>query len=93
MISDGDETRSQRQGLGGMSEGREFAPKGLSGQLLRQLRRRWKILGSIVVTAITTVAIYHVDGSFSKDAIVFAGLTGALLLYAVLTIRSDLQLE
>ena len=93
MISDGEETRSQRQGLGGIGEGREFGPESLPEQLARQFRRRWKILGAILVTAITTAAIYRVDGSFSKDAIVFAALTAALLVYTVLTIRSDLKLE
>jgi len=93
MISDGEETRSQRRGLGGIGDGREFTPESLPEQLVRQFRRRWKILGAIVVTAITTGAIYRVDGELSKDAIVFAALTVALLLYALITIRSDLKLE
>lgn len=93
MISDGEESRSNRGGLGEIGEGHEFRRDSLPKQFLRQFRRRWKILGSIVVTAVTTAAIYQVDGSFSKDAIVFATLTAALLLYAILTIWSDLQLE
>lgn len=60
---------------------------------LRQLRRRWKTVGAIVVTAITTAAVHRVDGTWSKDAVVFGALTVALLAYTVLTLRSDLKLE
>lgn len=93
MLTDGDESRSQSEGLGEIGESREFRPQSTTGQLRRQLRRRWKMLGSILVTAITTAAIYRVDGTFSKDAIVFASVTVALLVYFLVTIRSDLELE
>lgn len=93
MLADGDESRSQSEGLGRIGEGREFGPQSTAGQLRRQLRRRWKILGSTLVTALTTVAIYRVDGTFSKDATVFAFVTAALLVYFLVTVRSDLELE
>lgn len=60
---------------------------------LRQLGRRWKTVGAIVVTAITTAAIYQLDGDWSKDAIVFGALTILLLAYTLLTLRADLKLE
>lgn len=93
MLADGEETTSRSGGLGKLGESGEFGRDTLSQQVGRQLRRRWKILGAILVTALTTFAIYRVDEAFSKDAIVFAGLTVALLLYALLTTWSDLQLE
>lgn len=76
-----------------MREGRTFTPDSTAAELIRQLRRRWKILGSAFVTALTTAAIYWVDDAFTKDAWVFGGLTVVLILYALLTIRSDLKLE
>ena len=93
MLADGEETASRSSGLGKLGESGEFSRDTLSKQFARQLRRRWKILGAILVTALTTFAIYRVDEAFSKDAVVFAGLTVALILYTLLTIRSDLQLE
>ena len=93
MLADGEETNSRGGGLGTTGEGREFGPQSTTEQLARQLRRRWKMLASILVTAVTTVAIYRVDGSFSKDATVFAIVTVALLVYTLFTIRTDLRLE
>lgn len=93
MLADGEESRSQSEGLGRIGEGRELRPQSPTGRLRRQLRRRWKILGSTVVTALTTAAVYRVDGFFSKDAIVFALVTAALLVYFLMTIWSDLKLE
>lgn len=93
MLSEGEETRSQRQGLGKRGERTEFVHDSLPKQILRQLRRRWKMLGSIVVTSITTAAIYRVDESFSLDVIAFVLLTLALLLYTILTIRNDVHLD
>ena len=93
MLADGGETDSRGGSLGRLGEREEFGPESTTEQLARQLRRRWKMLGAIVVTAITTVAVFRVDGSFSTDATVFALLTLGLLAYVVLTIRSDLKLE
>lgn len=93
MLTDGEETRSQSEGLGRIGDGRELRPQSTTEQLRRQFRRRWKIMGSTVVTALTTVAIYRVDGTFSKDAIAFALVTAALFVYFLMTIRSDLKLE
>lgn len=92
MMTDGEEGRS-RSGLGTVGESRDFTPNSLPREFARQLRRRWKMLGAIVVTAITTGAIYWVDEELTKDAWVFALLTAVLLLYTLLTIRSDLKLE
>lgn len=93
MLTDGDESRSRGGGLGEMGEGREVGPQSTTGLLAKQLRRRWKIIGAIVVTAITTAAIHRVDGAVTKDVTVFAILTAALLVYFLVTIRADLKLE
>lgn len=93
MLADGEETSSRGGRLGEVGEGREFVPESKSRLLLRQLGRRWKMLGSIVVTAITTAAIYRVDSGITKDVTVFAVLTVGLLVYTLLTLRTDLKLE
>ena len=93
MLADGQETDSRGGSLGQLGGREEYGPESTANQLARQLRRRWKILGAVVVTTITTAAIYRVDGGVSTDAIVFGVSTLALLLYVVLTIRSDMQLE
>lgn len=51
------------------------------------------MLGSIVVTSITTVAIYRVDGSVTLDVIAFLLLTLALVVYTALTVKNDVHLD
>lgn len=86
------EDRSRGGSLGEIHE-RTVEVDSTAVYALRQLRRRWKTVGAILVTAVTTAAVYRIDGTWSKDALVFGALTVALLAYTVLTLRSDLKLE
>lgn len=88
-----DETRSGSTGLGDSAERSTLQPEATPGVVLKLLRRRWKMLGTILVTALTTVALYWVDEALSTDVWIFALLTVALVVYTALTIRSDLRIE
>lgn len=88
-----DETRSGSTGLGDSAERSTLQPQATPAVILRVLLRRWKMLGTILVTALTTVALYWVDEALSTDVWIFAILTGALTVYTLLTIRSDVRLE
>lgn len=93
MLADSEETSSRGGGLGTIGDDGTFGPQSTPERLVRQVRRRWKILLTILVTAITTYAIYRVDGTVSKDVTVFAFFTVALVVYVLFTIRSDLKLD
>ena len=93
MSGENDGTRSRSVGLGDVTTETTVEPQSLPVQVGKQLRRRWKTFGAIAVTALTTYAIYSVDGEFTKDAWVFGLMTVVLFVYALLTLRSDLKLE
>lgn len=88
-----DETRSGSTGLGNSAERSTLRPRATPAVVGRLLLRRWKMLGTILVTALTTAALYWVDEALSTDVWIFGILTGALVVYTLLTIRSDLRLE
>lgn len=93
MSGESDGTHSRSVGLGDITAERAVEPEGRSVRVVKQLRRRWKMFGVILVTALTTYAIYHVDGELTKDAWIFGLATAGLLVYTLLTLRSDLKLE
>lgn len=93
MSGESDGTQSRSVGLGEISTETAVEPQSLPVQVLKQVLRRWKTFGAIAVTALTTYAIYTVDGEFSKDAWIFGAMTVTLFVYAILTLRADLKLE
>lgn len=93
MSGERDGTQSRSVGLGDITTERARGPEGTSVRVVKQLRRRWKMFGVILVTALTTYAVYHVDGEVTKDAWIFGLATVLLLVYTLLTLRSDLKLE
>ncbi|WP_121744370.1 hypothetical protein [Natronorubrum halophilum] len=60
---------------------------------LEKIQERWQTAGSIVVLAVTSVLLYRVDGYLSIDAQVFGGITILLLIYFLVTLRSDVRME
>lgn len=89
-----DETGSRRAGgLGDSAQRATFRPRRGGRVVARQLLRRWKMLGTILVTAVTTAALYQVDETLTLDVWAFGLLTAALLAYTVLTLRSDVKIE
>lgn len=93
MSGENDGTRSRSVGLGDVTTETTVEPQSLPVQVVQQLLRRWKTFGVIVVTALTTYGIYTVDDTLSTDVWVFGLMTVVLLVYAILTLRSDLKLE
>ena len=93
MSGESEGTHSRSAGLGDVTVETSVERRSLPVQVLNQLGRRWKMFGTVAVAAITTFAIYHVDGNLTKDAWVFGLMTGVLFVYAVMTLRSDLKLE
>ncbi|WP_221621730.1 hypothetical protein [Halocatena pleomorpha] len=57
------------------------------------VRERWRTAGAIAVLAVTSVLLFRVDGGRSIDTQVFAGITLLLLLYFLVTLRSDVGTE
>jgi len=70
-----------------------------TAHVLRQVKNRWKALGTIAGTAVTAYAVYHVDtvtgeaNGITLDAWVFLLLTLALAAYTAVMLRSDIELE
>lgn len=94
MTEADDETRSRRTaGLGDSAERATIVPTRQGRVIINQLLRRWKMVGTIVVTAITTVALYMVDETMTLDVWTFGFFTLALVVYTVLTLRSDVKIE
>lgn len=68
-------------------------PRSVPEQVVAQLRRRWKTVGTIAVTAATTAAVHRIDGGWSTDATAFALVTVLLAGYTLATLYSDLEFE
>jgi len=60
---------------------------------LQQLKKRWKAFLLIISMALTSYAVYWVEGMVNPDVIIFAVLAVGALLYTAVVIRSDLELE
>lgn len=60
---------------------------------LEKLQERWRTAGSIFVLAVTSVLLYRIDGYLSIDSQVFAGITILMLIYFLVTLRSDVRME
>ncbi len=94
MTGADDETQSRRTaGLGDSAERATFAPQRRGQVVAKQLLGRWKMVGTIAVTAFTTVALYTVDETLTLDVWAFGFFTLALVVYTVLTLRSDVKIE
>lgn len=94
MTGADDETQSRRTvGLGDSAERATFAPQQTGQVVAKQLLGRWKMVGTIVVTAITTVALYMVDETMTLDVWAFGFFTFVLIMYTLLTLRSDVKIE
>ena len=93
MSGENDGTRSRSVGLGDVTTETTVEPQSLPVQVVQQVLRRWKTFGAVAVSALTTYAIYTVDGTLTTDAWVFGLITVVLFVYVLLTLRSDLKLE
>ncbi|QSW99274.1 hypothetical protein [Haloterrigena alkaliphila] len=91
----GDTTRqtSESAGLENIREASDAVEKSTAGIILEKIWERWRTVGAIVVLAVTTVLLYRVDGYLSIDTQVFGGITIFLLLYFLVTLRTDVSME
>jgi hypothetical protein len=60
---------------------------------LQQIKRHWKAIGTILATALTSYAVYWVEGAVTIDVLIFGAFTLGVLVYTILMIRSDMELE
>lgn len=59
----------------------------------KHLRRKAKFIGMVVALALTTYVLWTVDDNVSTDVIVFAALTVVMVVYLLITLRSDVRIE
>lgn len=71
----------------------EAVEKSTPSIIVEKVRERWQIAGAIIVLGITSGLLFLVDGRISTDVLIFSLLTGLLLAYFVLTLRSDIAME
>ncbi|WP_226482508.1 hypothetical protein [Natrinema amylolyticum] len=90
----GDTNRtSEGGGLENIREASDAVEKSTAAVTMEKIWERQRTVGSIVVLAVTSVLLYRVDGYLSLDSQVFAGITALLLLYFLVTLRTDVQME
>lgn len=61
--------------------------------VIEQILRRWKIVGAIVVLAVTSVLLQYMDSGITVDVFIFRGLTILLAAYFLVTLYNDVRLE
>lgn len=61
--------------------------------VFEQILTRWKIVGAIVVLAVTSLLLQYMDGGISIDVFIFRTLTILLAVYFVVTLYNDVKLE
>lgn len=90
----GDTTRqtSEGGGLENIREASDAVEKSSTSIAIEKVRERWRTAGSIVVLAVTSVLLFRVDGYLSIDSQVFGGITILMLIYFLVTLRSDVRM-
>lgn len=91
----GDTTRrtSESAGLENIREASDAVEKSTAEIALEKVWERRRTAGAIVVLAITSVLLYQVDGYLSIDSQVFGGITILMLIYFLVTLRTDIKME
>lgn len=91
----GDTTRGtgDEPSLERIREASDAVEKSTMAVVAEKVYERWQTAGAVVVLALTTVALYYIDGGLSLDAQIFGGITVVLLLYFLQTLRTDVSME
>ncbi|RRJ30129.1 hypothetical protein EIK79_11145 [Halocatena pleomorpha] len=84
---------SEGVGLEDIHEALDSVEQSTMSVTVETVRERWRTAGAIAVLAVTSVLLFRVDGGRSIDTQVFAGITLLLLLYFLVTLRSDVGTE
>ncbi|UPM44260.1 hypothetical protein [Halocatena salina] len=93
MSGDTPQRTSEGAGLEDIHEASDSVEQSTMSVTIGNVRERWRTAGAIVVLAATSVLLFRVDGGLSIDTQVFAGITLLLLLYFLVTLRSDVGME
>lgn len=93
MSGDTPHRNSEEAGLEDIHEASDAVEQSATSVTVEKVRERWRTAGAIVVLAVTSVLLFRVDGRLSLDTQVFAGITLLLLLYFLVTLRSDVSME
>lgn len=89
-----DRRRTGSEGsLEGIREASDAVQKSTAQIVAEKTVERWQMVGAVVVLALTSYFLYRLDGTLTTDAIVFTGLSVALLAYFLVTLRTDVGME
>lgn len=91
----GDTTRrtSESGGLENIREASDAVEKSTPELVVEQVWERRRTAGAILVLAVTSIMLYQVDGYLSVDSQVFGGITILMLVYFLVTLRTDVKME
>lgn len=93
MSGDTSRRSSESAGLENIREASDAVEKSPIAVIVEKIAERWRTASAIIVLAITSVMLYRVDGYLSIDSQVFGGATILLLLYFLVTLRTDVKME
>jgi hypothetical protein len=93
MSGDTTRQRSEGGGLENIREASDAVEKSTLSVTVEKVQERWRTVGAILVLAVTSVLLYRVDGYLSVDSQVFAGISILLLVYFLVTLRTDINME
>lgn len=83
---------SDTSSAGGEPEGGHAFGGGMAESTVgRAVLARWKHAIATAIVGLTTWALYEVGGGWTLDATVFGAATVGIVLYSLLTLRSDLD--
>ena len=93
MSSDTTQRGSEGGGLENIREASDAVEKSTMAVTLEKIVERWRTAGAIVVLAVASVLLYQIDGYLSIDSQVFGGIAILMLIYFLVTLRTDVKME
>lgn len=90
----GDTSRQDAEGgLENIREASDAVEKSTASVVIEKVYERWQTVGAIVTLAVASILLYVVDGYLSIDTQVFGGISILLLIYFLVTLRTDISME
>lgn len=84
---------SDEPSLERIREASDEVQKSTAAIVLEKVRDRWQTVAGIVVLIVTSFLLYRVDEGLSMDAQIFGIISILLLIYFLLTLRTDVSME
>lgn len=93
MSGDTTSRKTDSAGLENIRKASDAVEKSTAGIAVEKVWERRRTGSAIVVLAIASVLLYQLDGYLSIDSQVFGGITILMLLYFLVTLRTDIKME